>query len=278
MAETSVLHLFEYLCKAHDAVRPAQDWLLAAGFISTIVTEIDKIEGRMGDDRLDANGERLWAFLHMLKYCTASSVFADAICSHRVVSVLNRDVGDQPQYIEDARWLALASIYGNRTCEMMRGLFQSAIEVISDQRTSRTEASYAALRILQKMLTMDDVLRPFMADMNVGSIVINLLIENPDHSILQFAGRLLIVALFECPLTRPRAIVDCLPPIIAARATRNIPLRASLFTIVRAILKLRAGTMDLKGVPGFIDLVKIVRHNTDLMNSIYGGIPPLSER
>jgi hypothetical protein len=125
------------------------------------------------------------------------------------------------------------------------------------------------------MLTMDDVLRPFMADTDVCALVISLLIENPDHSILQLGGRLLIVALFKCPLTRPRAIADCLPPLIAARTTANIPLRASLFTIVRALIKLRAGVMDMKGVPGFIDLLKIVRQNADLMNSIYGGIPPL---
>jgi hypothetical protein len=212
----------------------------------------------------------------MLRYCIASSVFNEAICSYRVVSVLNRSVGDQPQFIEDVRWLALAAIYCARTKEMMRGLFQSAIEIISDPRTCRTEASYGALRFLQKMLVTDEVLRPFMVDCNICKIVIDLLVDNPDHSILHYGGRLFIVALFDCPVTRPRAIEDCLPPIIAARTAENRALRASLFAIFRTLLKLRAGTVDLKGISGFNELNKSVRQHSDLLNAIYGGIPPLA--
>jgi hypothetical protein len=211
----------------------------------------------------------------MLKHCAAAPVFSDAICSHKVVSVLNRDVGEQPQFIEDARWLALASIYCDRTSEMMRGLFQSAIEIISDARTCRTEASCAAMHILQKMLATDDVIRPFMVDCDLCRIVIALLMLNPDHSVLHSVGRGLIVALFDCPLTRPKAIEYCLMPMIAVRETENLGLRASLYAIVRAVAKLRVGITDLRNTAGFVDLLKAVRQNADLMNSIYGGITPI---
>jgi hypothetical protein len=125
------------------------------------------------------------------------------------------------------------------------------------------------------MLLTDELLRPFMVDCNVCKIVMDLMMNNPDHSILHYGGRLLIVALFEYPVTRPRAIEDCLRPIIAARTTDNRALRASLFTIVRMIIKLRTGMGDLKAVSGFAELLKAVRQNSDLMNTMYGGIPPL---
>jgi hypothetical protein len=266
MAELSVLHLFEYLCRASEPLRAAQLWMLEAGFIRTIVREIDKaVDG----DR------RLWAMLHMLRYCTGSPVFVEPICSYKVVSVLNQGIGNYPQFIEDARWMVLGSIYCGRTSEMMRGLFQSAIEVILDPKTCRTESAYAALRVLQKMLAQDRVLQPFIAESGLCKIVMNLLILNPDHSILQNGGRLLVVEMFDSPHTRARAIEDCLPTLIAARSMDNRALRASMYAIVRMLLKSRNGVMDVRNVPGFIDLVKAVRQQTDLMNAAYGGMTPV---
>jgi hypothetical protein len=276
MVETSVLHLFEYLCRGGDGLRAAQEWMRENGFIAALIREIDKLDMKILPDCWGGVSDRLWALLHMLRYCTGSPVFVSLICSPQVVSVLNRSIGEQPSFIEDARWMALGIIYCGRTSEAMRGLFPSALEIISDAKTCRTEAAYAALRILQKMLAQDKVLGPFMVECCVTRIAMNLLVLNPDHTILHNGGRLLVAEFFECPITRARAIEDCLPTLIAARATDNRSLRASMFAIVRMLLKSKTGVGDMMRVPGFVELLKAVRQEGEMMNALYGGVPPSS--
>jgi hypothetical protein len=126
------------------------------------------------------------------------------------------------------------------------------------------------------MIAQDDVLQPYIAESGITKMVMDLLIENPDHSVLHNGGRLLVVELFECRITRAKAVEDCLPGLIAARTVENRALKASMFAIVRMLVASRKGVGDFKDVPGFIGLVTAVRQHADLMKDGYGG--PIQRR
>jgi hypothetical protein len=184
-------------------------------------------------------------------------------------------VGEKPRFVEDARWRALAAVYCASTVEMMRGLFQSAVELLCDEEACRTQSACAALYVLQMMLEMDDVLRPFIVETDIPKTVINLMVRNPDHSIMHKACRRFIVALIDNKVTRNRAVADCIPPIIKAVTSNNRNLVASAFELMKRLILLNVGMKEMKAIPGFNDLVKETRRYITAITEHYGGTPGL---
>jgi hypothetical protein len=269
--DTTVLSLFEFLCRNNPELRLVQEWLMAHGFVDILLREVDSIEDAIGGDVTDFNANRLVADLSLVRFCAANPMFRDSVCSHRVISLLNRSVGEKPRFVEDARWRALEAVYCAATVEMMRGLFQAAIELMLDRDACRTQSGFSAVVVLRRMLEMDQLLRPFIIEVNVPKTVVTLMVQNPDHSILHHACRSSLVAVIGNRQARNRAIADCIPIVIQAATSDNRNLVASMFELVRELNRLNIAKREMKAVPGFAELLTETKKNTTLMNGPYGG-------
>jgi hypothetical protein len=259
IAETEVASLFQYLCRSNPRITAAQRWLVGCGFVEAVTREI---EGPVSD------ASRTSAYLRLIPTCAHNSVFRDKVCCHRLVSALNIEIGGRAAPLEDARWMALESVYCGKTVEMMRGFFPEALEVIVGG--SRGQSCCSALRLVLRMLELDELLRPFVLQTDVPKVVMNLIVGNPDHSILQQECRQLILALLENRATRTQTIADCGPIMLEAAKSGNRNLTASIYEMVRTLAK-SAAFKEVKTVPGFGELLKKTKEITDLMILNYGG-------
>ena len=263
--ETSVFSLFEFICSENDENKEIQEWLIRIGFIQILHKEVDDTEMTIGKDRLDESANLLCSFFALIRICAKNKVFDNEICSHNFVTTLNIGIGDYPSFVEDARWMALEALYRQSTVEMMRGMFQSSIEVIVDTGCA-TKTTVAAVRILNGMLEMDDVIRPFISETDVPLKVVELMLRNPDHTILHGECRRFLLNLFANPVTREKTMTTCLDPILDAVTSQNICLSVSMIDLLTSLWKFAASSSKLRA--------ELKRHPK--WNPVWNG--PISKR
>jgi hypothetical protein len=261
IAETAVLSLFEFLCQPSSQNGEIHEWLVDHAFVEVFVQQM-MIR--------DFDADHLVSCLRLIPICAANPVFEELIFSPQVVSSLNLEIVGIPisRCIEDCRWTALAAVYGVNTVEEIRGYLPPALQLVTTD--VKGPACCAALRLLQRMLELDEIVCPFMIEKGLPTVVMDLIVGNPDHSILHQACRLLIVALAENKETRSVTIAECARRIAEAASGTNRNLTASMFELVRDLMK-SVAFKDLKAVPEFCDVIKKTKENTDLMNAGYGG-------
>jgi hypothetical protein len=259
MANPAVYSLFQFLCRANPRLAPVQEWLLSHAFFDVLLQELSV--GR-------ADNFRRVACFRVIALCASNPVLQGRVCSPRFISALGAGVGSGAPCVEDARWLALDAIYCTRTVELMRGYFPLVIEVIA--AGDRGQRCCSALALLKKMIDLDQLLLPEALAADLPRVVMGLIVERPDHSILQQVLRPLIVALIENKATRAKAVTDCGPLIVVAAKTENRNLAASVGELVRELMK-GGGFKELKAIPQFGDLVKKTKERAKLMEARYGG-------
>ena len=243
--ETSVFSLFEYLCSENEENKEIQEWLIRIGFIQVLHKEVDDTEMTIGKDRLDQGANLMCSYLALIRICAKNKVFDNEICSHNFVVTLNMGIGDYAPFVEDARWMALEALYRKSTVEMMRGLFQSAIEVISDTQCA-TQTTVAAVRILNGMLEMDDVIRPFIAEADVPMKIVSLMLANPDHTIVHGECRHFLIDLIGNASTKEKVLTTCLSSILEAATSDNRCLSASMIDLMTNIWKVASNNTKLR--------------------------------
>jgi hypothetical protein len=190
-----------------------------------------------------------------------------------MVSALNCDIGERPPFVEDDRWMALEVLYCKDTVEMMRGLFQIAIELLTCKETCRTRSACAAAAILTHMLEKDDLLRNYMIESQVPKTVVAVMISNPDHSILHAHCRTLLMKLFENEKTKKEAIAVCFPFIFGGAKAENSTLRASMLTMYQ-LLKQKKDQKSIgmvQGIRGFADFKQLFDRHFAIEGAPYGG-------
>ena len=133
--EPSVLALFETMSINDPEFASLQKWLIKVGFADLIQREIDSFSPYTKTpsqlNYLSHEALNLCGYLKIVSLCASSDKLSPYFTTQSLVSALNHDIGALPQFIEDARWEALSAVYCKRTLESMRGLFQSAVELIS---------------------------------------------------------------------------------------------------------------------------------------------------
>jgi hypothetical protein len=197
-------------------------------------------------------------------------------CTHYFVAVLNRTVGDYPDFIEYQRWEAFSALYCQKTREHLRGLFQPALELITHPQQCTTRAGVAALDLLSVMVNLDRELVPHMARGGLPSIVLRLAFANPDHTILQQTVREFFEGVFRVKALRTPILTEFLDavnqnihgPSRSARANAN-----ELFKVVE-----KTGHADqnllslLKKSDVFIGLAKSrIAEYREAIEAPYGG-------
>jgi hypothetical protein len=274
--EPTILHLFESICSRSEGLDEIQKWLVKIGLPPTILQEIDTFPPLSDLSRMSQEANLLSGLFRLICVCASSPIIGPAFCTSKSVAVLNRTVGDYPDFVENERWECLAAIYCPKNCEMMQGLFPCALDVITDPAKSVSRCGVAALDLVTGMVQFDQTLIPFMIQMDVVSTVLQLMIRNPFHTTLHFA----VLDFFQVVLKNNELRTPSLNGVIGTVKTAFSgpvrSLRPALFRLIRSIKK--AAKADsrlhktLKKSAEFAALVAGRYHEyRAILNTAYGG-------
>jgi hypothetical protein len=277
--EPTVLSLVETICADHDGDPSIPDWLLSLSFPQILYKEIESLTPPPDCSRGSPEANRICGLFQVFTYSARSPQLRPSFCTPVFAEVLCKYSGDYPHFIEDSRWEALAVMYCRETSELLGGMFNSAIQILQTEARNVARSGVAAIELLTQMIKVDDLLRPFMSS-EVIKVVLNLLLRNPNHSVLQTVAREFLSALLLHAKTRANAAREIVPELLAvATATENRNLVASLGEIMQTTANigktdLKVGAF-LKEVPGFVQFVAgpLLQRNL-VMNRSYGGPLP----
>ena len=274
--ETSVFSLFRFLCEENEEQQEVQEWMIGMGFLEILYQEVYQVDMEIGSDRMDENANLLCAYFALIRLCAKNRVFSQEICAQHFVSALNSHLSEYPPFVEDTRWATLVALYKESTIEMMRVLFQPAVELIVAAKNHASPSAVAAIGLLDRMLRYDEAIRSFLVAQNVPVKIVNLMLNNPSHSILHSRCRHFLVDALVNPVTRENVIECCLRVIIDCCYQENRCLAVSMMEISRRVWKLSLKDPQLKDelqqIPEWSELVhgKIAERRT-LLRSPYGG-------
>jgi hypothetical protein len=276
LAECGVLFLFETLCSPDEDLDLVQKWLIGIGFPQTILKEIDHFPSQTDADRLSRDANVLAALFRIVCLCGSSPILGPHFCTRSFVAALNRTVGDFPDFIENQRWEAFSALYCQTTSENLRGLFQPALELITDPAQCTTRAGVAALDLLAVMATLDRELVPHMARENLPATVLRLMFAHANHTVLQQAAWEFFEAILKVPPLRASVVGELLEVVSFHLQGQAPGARATAFELLRAVEKVAGADQGLgnalKKSSVYIGLVrgKVVEYK-EALEAPYGG-------
>jgi hypothetical protein len=226
----------------------------------------------------DAN--RICGLFHVFTYCARSDQLRAAVCNPRFVEALCKYSGEYPDFIEDRRCEALALIYCKSTSELMGGMFHSAVKILQTDSRKLSLAGVSVIELFAQIVKIDDVLRPFMSTAEIIKLVLSLVFENSNHSILQASSREFFSALLLHAKTRMTAIREIVPDVLRVLADAdNRNLVSSLFEIIQTAANIEKtdpkAAAIMREFDGFAKFVEgpLTQKNI-AVNRSYGGVLP----
>jgi len=252
----SVFSLYEMLCKNNESSIGIQNWLIDVGFPELLYKEIESTENVALETR-DFD-ELLISYFSIVKISTTSRVLTNHFKTREYVSILNMFIGEYPIRVECYRWEALSFIISNSTMESMRGVFQSAIELLTNRLYSPTLAGFSCVKILSFMLDKDPELTQFFNMFNVPRIIGNLIILYQDHSSLHNVCREFFGICLRNQIMFDQALNNLIPIVMGGIFSSS---RTLVSTATRLLLVLSQLIEDdesiynkVNSVPGFISI------------------------
>jgi hypothetical protein len=276
LAECGVLFLFETLCSPDEGLDFIQKWLIGIGFPQTILKVIDHFPSQTDADRLSRDANVLAALFRIVCLCGSSQILGPHFCTHSFVAALNRTVGDFPDFIEYQRWEAFSALYCQKTSENLRGLFQPALELITDRALCTTRAGVAALDLLAVMAALDRELVPHMARENLPGIVLGLTFAHAGHTVLQQAAWEFFEAVLRVPELRAAVMKPLLEAVSLHCQGESPPARATAFELLKVLEKVGgtdqsvAAILRKSDVYGALVRGKAVEYR-EALEAAYGG-------
>ena len=280
--DVSVFSLFESLCSPNEEIADVQQWLVDIGFVQLLIKEIDSMSTEVLSSctRADRNGLLMCGYLNIIKLCAKSVVLRKEVKNSSVFAIINRNVCEWADFIEDARWEALASLSCKKTQEVMRTLFQQCIEMLTDPKRYARRCAVAAVNILTFMVRSDKILTPFIQKMEVCKLITELVMNNPNHSILNECCVQFLIDAISNPVTMKDALNAAAPFIINALNSQNRNLEATAFNFLTKLSAAEKSDNDIfqamNEIPGFVPTVKepFTTYNY-LLETDYGGPLPI---
>lgn len=280
--DVSVFSLFEALCGQNDELKEVQQWLIDIGFIQLLIKELESsyVSDLKQCGRFDHAGLLLVAYYNIIKISSTSKVLRKEVKLPSVLAVLNRYLGELPQYIEDARWEAMASLACAKTFDVMRTLFQESVEMITDPVRVRTRAAIAALHILSFMVKFDPIIPDFVLSAKLPEIAAKIYISNPDHTILHQEITIFLMSCLENNVLMKATMEEIAKFILYAFKSPNRNISASGMNLLSKVSDAEKENEDIfnamNEIPGFVKEVKdpfaiYVR----LLDDDYGGPLPI---
>lgn len=200
--EDSIFTFYETICSDVNCFAPVQSWLLEqANFPIVVFDELSKVktEGLKYDEKEKENDEakqkrerdlqKAINLLKLISICLKSKILCKEFDNYRFIEILNDDwtclkISDT---LLDELWSAISKLYTRKTSSLMQGLFQKAIELMTESYVTIKRLRIGVIELISKMIIVDETLRPFIIESHIEETVLRLLIQFPGHTFLQNA-------------------------------------------------------------------------------------------
>lgn len=258
--EPGILSLFESMCTPFEGLDKVQKWLVQIGFPQALLKYIDDFPCQREADRMSERANQLCGLFSIICVCGSSPILGPHVCTDAFVTVLNRTIGEYPDFVEHQRWETFSALYCPKTMVNMRGLLANVLEILMDPERARTRSGAAAIDLLTVVIQIDKELVPFIIEMNIASTIFRLIIENPNHTQLHMSAIEFMKAVFKNDGLRTPILDEVLGVLIVAFREKNQALRFTLYKLVKALVK--AAKVDqklnarLRKVPAFSDVLR----------------------
>ena len=169
----TVLAFFENIFMNDSKVNAAQNFLIRQGIVS-ILTEplstwpIDRIP-----IYAEPEYEKYRNSLHLYRIASSFPRISDEFIKPFQIQIITHRIRRLPSIIEDERWKLIDALYSFKTADLFRGLFLTAIDIISEPYNIVREIHVSALNILSKMIQYDPILIPFFRDSQIWQVLIH---------------------------------------------------------------------------------------------------------
>ena len=281
LSEPGILSLFESMCGPDQDLYEIQKWLITLGFPEAMLKYVDDFPCQRDATIMSEQANQLCGLFRVICICGASPILGPHFCKYPFVTVLNRTVGEYPDFVEFQRWETFVALYCNTTKENMRGLFPNAMEILGDKVQSVTRCGVAAIDLLTVMMSLDNELIPFMVSMNVVNTVLSLVIDNPNHTNLHMSAIEFFVAVFKIDELRAPVMEELLGVLVETFSEQNVALRFTLYKLIKKLMMIAKSDSKLmakiKRNEAFMDIV----HTTfpdyrAMLKRPYGGFSRLT--
>lgn len=238
LSEPAILTLFESMCAPDDEVYETQKWLITLGFPDVVLKCIDEFPSQRGANRLSEEANQLCGLFRVICVCGSSPVLGPHFCNYSFITILNLTLRECPDFVEYQRWETFVALYCDDTKETMRGLFPNALEILSDKSHSATRCGVAAIDLLAVMMKLDKVLIPFMAQMSVASVVLSVLVDNPEHTILHMSALEFFEQVLRIDELRAPVMDEIVGVLIETFTETNPALRFTFYKLLKLLTKI----------------------------------------
>lgn len=199
------------------------------------------------------------------------------VMTYKIGEVMNLDCRSLPLFLQNEYWTTVVALYNPQTMVMFRGLFQTAIEIITDVFSTVDRFRVAIIDFLSSIIVNDEVVRPFILQSNFHQVILRLLLQFPQHTFLQNS----IINFILQALTIPDCQQFIISHIVAAIVYEGIKcndtfvVNASYEIILKTYnlsLKDRNLMKYLKDLYGFSSIMKNnIFERKKILDSDYGG-------
>ncbi|OHT09281.1 hypothetical protein TRFO_21848 [Tritrichomonas foetus] len=283
--ESCVFYFYQSICSCDECYNSVQNWLVEINFPNLLVEELYQIYRKAQFD--DENEvQKAINILKLISFCKDSNKFGKMFLKTKLIEVLNDEWHvNKGNLVNDILlnelWITTSIFYSCETAPLMRGLFQKAVELMTEPYCKLDQYRISVIDVISSMLQVDELLQPFIANSHLEETVLRLVIQFPGHSFLQNSLLKLCSTAFEIPIIKDhfaRALISSL--VFEAANVYNNSILAFTCDLVQAAIN--AGHTDklflngLKSMLGFDEFMNsILKPRMKLMKNGYGGRLPI---
>lgn len=260
ISDLSVLAFFERILTYSDELRTVHEWLKNMGFSQVISNEISCIDVGLYNEYHEFTYSLINLF-KIVQYSHQNPILSLDFKSFPIISAISRPFDSLPETVVDEQWKTYVSLYDNDSYDVMRVFFEQALSLMQNPTQIMRQSRVYSIALLTKMMKVDKDLIPFLSDSHIECIVLQLLYQFSDHSILINTIIFFVVEAFSNPGIREQMAKTILLPLLFDGAKKELPtLSAATHLIVDGALD--AGNNDssfmslLLHIPGFSNYVE----------------------
>ena len=273
--ETSVYYFFQALCSNDGCFQDIQRWMIDFDFPEILIEELSNVQA---SDDMDEKVILLRKnLLNLVSFCLKSQILRSYFLNYRLIEILNSRWDDN---VNNELWNTISNSYSPETAQYMRGLYQNALDILTDPYTIIKPYIISGIDLLTSMLLTDDVLRSYIAGNQLEKTVLRLIVQFPGHSFLQNALLRFCTAAFQVSSMKFN-FAECLIAPLYHESLKSEGWQIRAFVAQLTQKAIEAAQKDkqffkyLKNLDCFNNIKgEFLKKRDNMLKKSYGGKPP----
>ena len=276
-----IMDFFEEITQDDISYIPVQEWLVASSFPQLITDQINEIEVDSDDYYKSKNLQQLTNLFKLIQFSSTSAPLIDGFRRIETVKAITR-FETLHHKVEDARWSALDALYCSESVDIMNGLFNSVVAVLSEPYVTIYNFRLSALHVLEKMLVNDRKLISNFKKTPIYQIILRMILQFSENSFVLLQVEEFLQAVFKNKEINVVYANSLIPPLMYEGTKReNLTMTSFVFKVIDDALA--AATKDkmfkvaLLQIEDFdLFLQGPLKQRRKLMKEGYGGRLPVA--